>query len=138
MKKLALEDLKAFRDAQRIPVSDQQLEKNPYLPPYFHPGPDSAEIRYLLDRRRALGGFVPDRRTKSKALTLPPRDIYKSIKKGSGTQEVATTMATVRVFKELLRDKEIGPRIIPIIPDEARTFGMDSWFPARKTCNRNA
>jgi pyruvate dehydrogenase E1 component len=140
MKKLALEDLKAFRDAQRIPVSDQQLEENPYLPPYFHPGPDSAEIRYLLDRRRALGGFLPERRTKSKALTLPARDTYKTIKKGSGQQEVATTMATVRVFKELLRDTGkdgIGPRIIPIIPDEARTFGMDSWFPSLKIYNRN-
>jgi len=140
MKKLALEDLKAFRDAQRIPVSDQQLEENPYLPPYFHPGPDSAEIRYLLDRRRALGGFVPERRTKSKALTLPARDVYKTIKKGSGQQEVATTMATVRVFKELLRDTGkdgIGHRIVPIIPDEARTFGMDSWFPSLKIYNRN-
>ena len=137
MKKLALEDLKGFRDAQRIPVSDKQLDENPYLPPYYHPGPDAAEIRYMLDRRRALGGFVPERRTKSKALTLPPRDIYKSVKKGSGHQEVATTMATVRVFKELLRDKEIGPRIVPIIPDEARTFGMDSWFPSLKIYNRN-
>jgi pyruvate dehydrogenase E1 component len=137
MKKLALEDLKWFRDAQRIPVSDKQLDENPYLPPYYHPGPDAAEIRYMLDRRRALGGFVPERRTKSKALTLPPRDIYKSVKKGSGHQEVATTMATVRVFKELLRDKEIGPRIVPIIPDEARTFGMDSWFPSLKIYNRN-
>jgi pyruvate dehydrogenase E1 component len=137
MKKLALEDLKAFRDAMRIPVSDAQLEENPYLPPYYHPGPDSAEIRYMLDRRRVLGGFVPERRTKSTALTLPPRDTYKSIKQGSGHQEVATTMATVRVFKELLRDKEIGPRIVPIIPDEARTFGMDSWFPSLKIYNRH-
>ena len=137
MKKLALEDLKAFRDAQRIPVSDEQLEENPYLPPYYHPGSESPEIRYMLDRRRVLGGFVPERRTKSKALTLPPRDIYKSIKQGSGHQEVATTMATVRVFKELLRDKEIGQRIVPIIPDEARTFGMDSWFPSLKIYNRN-
>ena len=137
MKKLALEDLKAFRDAQRIPVSDAELEENPYLPPYYHPGSESPEIRYMLDRRRVLGGFVPERRTKSKALTLPPRDIYKSIKQGSGHQEVATTMATVRVFKELLRDKEIGPRIVPIIPDEARTFGMDSWFPSLKIYNRN-
>src|ERR1700739_1727954 len=137
IKKLALEDLKAFRDAMRIPVSDAQLEENPYLPPYYHPGPDSAEIRYMLDRRRVLGGFVPERRTKSKALTLPPRDTYKSIKKGSGQQEVATTMATVRVFKELLRDKEIGPRIIPIIPDEARTFGMDSLFRSLEIYNRH-
>ena len=137
MKKLALEDLKQFRDAIRIPISDEELDKNPYLPPYYHPGPDAPEIRYLLDRRRTLGGFVPERRTKSKALTLPSRDIYKALKKGSGNQEVATTMAMVRTFKELLRDKEIGPRIVPIIPDEARTFGMDSWFPSLKIYNRN-
>jgi pyruvate dehydrogenase E1 component len=91
----------------------------------------------MLDRRRSLGGFLPERRTKSKALTLPGRDIYNALKKGSGHQEVATTMATVRTFKELLRDKEVGRRIIPIIPDEARTFGMDSWFPSLKIYNRN-
>src|SRR5579884_2895085 len=137
MKKLTLEDLKEFRDTQRIPVSDAQLEEDPYLPPYYHPGPEAPEIRYMLDRRRALGGFVPERRTKSKALTLPGRDTYKSLKKGSGSQEVATTMATVRTFREVLRDKEVGARIVPIIPDEARTFGMDSWFPNLKIYNRN-
>lgn len=98
--------------------------------------PGCPEIRYMLDRRRALGGFVPERRTKSKALTLPGRDTYAALKKGSGHQEVATTMATVRVFREVLRDKEVGPRIVPIIPDEARTFGMDSWFPNLKIYNR--
>ncbi|MBO0863635.1 MAG: pyruvate dehydrogenase (acetyl-transferring), homodimeric type [Mycobacterium sp.] len=137
MKKLTLEDLKEFRDTQRIPISDAQLEDDPYLPPYYHPGPDAPEIRYLLDRRRTLGGFLPERRTKSKALALPARDTYKSLKKGSGNQEVATTMATVRTFREVLRDKEVGPRIVPIIPDEARTFGMDSWFPNLKIYNRN-
>jgi pyruvate dehydrogenase E1 component len=137
MKKLALQDLKDFRDSQRIPITDAQLEENPYLPPYYHPGPDAPEIRYLLDRRRTLGGFLPARRNKTKALPLPSRDVYKSLKKGSGTQSVATTMAIVRTFKELLRDKEIGKRIVPIIPDEARTFGMDSWFPSLKIYNRN-
>ena len=137
MKKLALQDLKYFRDSIRIPISDEELDKNPYLPPYYHPGPEAPEIRYMLERRRALGGFLPERRTKSKVLTLPGRDAYKALKKGSGTQEVATTMATVRTFKELLRDKEIGARIVPIIPDEARTFGMDSWFPSLKIYNRN-
>ena len=137
MKKLALQDLKDFRDAMKIPLSDAQLEENPYLPPYYHPGTESPEIRYLLDRRTSLGGFLPERRTKSKALALPPRDIYKPLKSGSGQQDVATTMATVRVFKELLRDTNIGPRIVPIIPDEARTFGMDSWFPSLKIYNRN-
>jgi pyruvate dehydrogenase E1 component len=137
MKKLALQDLKDFRDAQRIPITDEQLEENPYLPPYYHPGPDAPEIRYMLDRRRTLGGFLPERRNKAKVLKLPGRDAYKALKKGSGNQAVATTMATVRTFKELLRDKEIGKRIVPIIPDEARTFGMDSWFPSLKIYNRN-
>jgi pyruvate dehydrogenase E1 component len=138
MKKLTLGDLKDFRDRERIPISDAQLEEDPYLPPYYHPGEQAPEIRYLLDRRRALGGFVPQRRTKSKALTpLPGRDTYAALKKGSGSQAVATTMATVRTFKELLRDKNIGPRLVPIIPDEARTFGMDSWFPSLKIYNRN-
>jgi len=140
MKKLALQDLKDFRDLMRIPISDTQLEENPYLPPYYHPGPETPEIRYLLDRRTALGGFLPERRTQSRALTLPPREVYKVVKSGSGNQEVATTMATVRVFKELLREtgeNAVGRRIVPIIPDEARTFGMDSWFPTLKIYNRN-
>ncbi|PRC42971.1 pyruvate dehydrogenase (acetyl-transferring), homodimeric type, partial [Mycobacterium sp. ITM-2017-0098] len=137
MKKLALQDLKDFRDSQRIPISDEQIEDNPYLPPYYHPGAEAPEIRYMLDRRRSLGGFLPERRTKAKVLPLPGRDAYKALKKGSGKQEVATTMATVRTFKELLRDKNIGSRIVPIIPDEARTFGMDSWFPSLKIYNRN-
>ncbi len=140
MKKLALEDLKYFRDAIRIPISDAQLEEDPYLPPYYHPGPDAPEIRYMLDRRRTLGGFLPERRTKTRALRLPGRDTYAALKKGSGQQEVATTMALVRTFKEVMRDAGddgIGRRIVPIIPDEARTFGMDSWFPSLKIYNRN-
>lgn len=137
MKKFRLADLKAFRDSMRIPISDAQLDENPYLPPYYHPGDDAPEIRYLRDRRTALGGFVPERRTTSTALRLPDSSVYQPVKDGSGTQEVATTMATVRVFKELLRDKEIGARIVPIIPDEARTFGMDSWFPSLKIYNPN-
>ncbi|WP_082518590.1 MULTISPECIES: pyruvate dehydrogenase (acetyl-transferring), homodimeric type [unclassified Rhodococcus (in: high G+C Gram-positive bacteria)] len=137
MKKLTLDDLKAFRDIQHIPISDEELEKDPYLPPYYHPGEDSPEIQYMLDRRKALGGFVPERRTAAKPLPMPPDSTYKSIMKGSGKQEVATTMALVRVMKELLRDKEIGHRVVPIIPDEARTFGMDSWFPSLKIYNRN-
>ena len=140
MKKLALQDLKDFRDAIRIPLTDAQLEENPYLPPYYHPGPEAPEIRYLLDRRTALGGFVPQRRNSSRALTLPARDVYKPLKGGSGNQAVATTMAAVRVFKELLRERgenAVGNRIVPIIPDEARTFGMDSWFPTLMIYNRN-
>ncbi|GAA2070565.1 pyruvate dehydrogenase (acetyl-transferring), homodimeric type [Williamsia deligens] len=137
MKKLTLEDLKDFRDSTRIPISDEQLEKDPYLPPYYHPGADSPEIQYMLDRRKTLGGFLPRRRTKSKTLAIDPKPIVKTAAKGSGKQQVATTMALVRIFKELMRDKEVGKRVVPIIPDEARTFGMDSWFPSLKIYNRN-
>ncbi|WP_239582149.1 pyruvate dehydrogenase (acetyl-transferring), homodimeric type [Gordonia rubripertincta] len=137
MKKLTLDDLKAFRDSTRIPISDEQLEKDPYLPPYYHPGKDSPELQYMLDRRKTLGGFLPSRRTKAKALEADTSSALKTTEKGSGKQQVATTMALVRVFKDLLRDKEIGKRIVPIIPDEARTFGMDSWFPTLKIYNRN-
>ncbi len=137
MKKLTLDDLKTFRDLQHIPISDEELEKDPYLPPYYHPGADAPEIQYMLDRRNKLGGFVPERRVSPKPLPQPSDDTYKTLLKGSGKQEVATTMALVRVMKELLRDKEIGHRIVPIIPDEARTFGMDSWFPSLKIYNRN-
>nr|WP_054813345.1 pyruvate dehydrogenase (acetyl-transferring), homodimeric type [Nocardia arizonensis] len=137
MKKLTLQDLKDFRDLQRIPISDAELEKDPYLPPYYHPGADTQEIQYMLDRRKALGGFLPERRTVAKPLQLPGDEAYRSVRKGSGKQNVATTMALVRLMKELLRDKEIGKRIVPIIPDEARTFGMDSWFPSLKIYNRN-
>ncbi|WP_076480288.1 pyruvate dehydrogenase (acetyl-transferring), homodimeric type [Williamsia sterculiae] len=137
MKKLTLDDLKDFRDSTRIPISDAELEKDPYLPPYYHPGPDAPEIQYMLDRRKKLGGFLPARRTKAKVLNPATDKVLKTTAKGSGKQQVATTMALVRIFKELLRDKEVGPRIVPIIPDEARTFGMDSWFPSLKIYNRN-
>jgi pyruvate dehydrogenase E1 component len=135
MKKLSLEDLKHLRDAQRIPISDAQLEEDPALPPYYHPGPDAPEIRYMCERRRALGGFVPERRTKSKTLVLPGDKVYHVLRRGSGKQEVATTMAFVRQLRELIKDPEIGPRFVPIIPDEARTFGMDSMFPTQKIYN---
>ncbi len=135
MKKLTLDDLKLFRDAQRIPISDSQLEADPTLPPYYHPGPDAPEIEYLCARRRALGGFLPDRRTKSRALVLPGDRVYDALRKGSGRQDVATTMAFVRLVRELAKDQEVGPRLVPIIPDEARTFGMDSMFPTQKIYN---
>src|SRR5690349_9359632 len=137
MKKMTLDDLKGFRDSLRIPISDEVLEKDPYLPPYYHPGQDNQEIQYMLERRRQLGGFLPERRTKSKALVLPGDKVYEGIKRGSGKQEVATTMAFVRLVRDLAKDPEIGPRIVPIIPDEARTFGMDSMFPTQKIYNPN-
>ncbi|MFF1878957.1 pyruvate dehydrogenase (acetyl-transferring), homodimeric type [Leifsonia sp. NPDC058230] len=137
MKKMTLDNLKTFRDAMRIPVTDAVLEENPYLPPYYNPGPDDEAIQYLHDRRRALGGYVPERRVKYTQLNLPDDSAYAISKKGSGTQEIATTMAFVRLLKDLLRSKEFGHRIVPIIPDEARTFGMDAFFPNAKIYNPN-
>jgi pyruvate dehydrogenase E1 component len=137
MKKLAIDDLIALRDTLRVPFTDAQLEADPYLPPYYNPGPDSPEVQYMLDRRRTLGGFVPSRRRGSRPLHPDTAPAIKAVDKGSGRQQVATTMALVRIFKELLRDPEIGSRIVPIIPDEARTFGMDSWFPSLKIYNRH-
>ncbi|MCQ9172864.1 pyruvate dehydrogenase (acetyl-transferring), homodimeric type, partial [Corynebacterium amycolatum] len=135
MKKLTLDDLKLFRDNQRIPISDEELEKDPYLPPYYNPGPESEEVQYMLERRKELGGFVPERRASYEPLTTPKPESLKNLLKGSGKQKVATTMATVRVFRDLMRDKDLKDRFVPIIPDEARTFGMDSWFPTLKIYN---
>ncbi|MBN9152760.1 MAG: pyruvate dehydrogenase (acetyl-transferring), homodimeric type [Microbacterium sp.] len=137
MKKMTLDDLKHFRDAMHIPVSDAQLEENPYLPPYYNPGAQDETIQYLQERRRALGGFLPERRSHHVGLTLPGDDAYALPKKGSGTQEIATTMAFVRLLKDLLRAKDFGHRIVPIIPDEARTFGLDAYFPTAKIYNPN-
>ncbi|WP_285036054.1 pyruvate dehydrogenase (acetyl-transferring), homodimeric type [Plantibacter sp. ME-Dv--P-095] len=137
MKKMTLDNLKTFRDTMRIPITDSQLEENPYLPPYYHPGEDDEAIQYLHERRGALGGYVPERRSKYTQLNLPDDSAYKAAKKGSGTQEIATTMAFVRLLKDLLRAKDFGNRIVPIIPDEARTFGMDAFFPSAKIYNPN-
>ncbi|MBB2985025.1 pyruvate dehydrogenase (acetyl-transferring), homodimeric type [Terracoccus luteus] len=137
MKKMTLDDLKAFRDSLRIPITDEQLEADPYQPPYFHPGPDSDVVKYSVDRRRKLGGTLPSRRVQFEPVKLPGDEAYAQVKKGSGKQEVATTMAFVRLLKDLLRDKEFGKRIVPIIPDEARTFGMDAFFPTIKIYNPN-
>lgn len=135
MKKMTLDDLKLFRDTLRVPIEDADIERDPYLPPYYHPGPDAPEIQYLLERRRQLGGFVPERRAKSKALVLPGDKVYEVVRRGSGKQEVATTMAFVRLVRDLAKDADIGSRLVPIIPDEARTFGMDSMFPTQKIYN---
>ena len=130
MKKLTLEDLKGFRDTLQIPIEDDQLDA--YLPPYYHPGMDHEHIQYMLERRRALGGGVPERRVAHRPLVLPGDKVYDAVNRGSGKQAIATTMAFVRLLKDLMRDPEIGHRIVPIIPDEARTFGMDSMFPTAK------
>ena len=137
MKKMTLEDLKHFRDGMQIPVSDAQLEANPYQPPYFHPGEQDETVQYMLDRRRSLGGYLPERRSHHVPISLPGDEAYALPKKGSGNQEIATTMAFVRLLKDLLRSKDFGHRIVPIIPDEARTFGMDAYFPTAKIYNPN-
>ena len=130
MKKLKKEDLIGFRDRLYLDIPDSALDET--LPPYFHPGQDSEEIAYMHERRKALGGYLPQRRVTSGPLVLPGDEVYEVMRRGSGKQQVATTMAFVRMLKDLLKDKEIGWRLVPIIPDEARTFGMDSLFPTLK------
>jgi pyruvate dehydrogenase E1 component len=132
MKKLTLDDLKGFRDRLYLEIPDKQLEENPYLPPYYHPGERSDEIEYLQERRKELGGYLPSRRTTTIPLAIPESARFGDVKRGSGKQKVATTMAFVRLLKDIMKDKEFGARWVPIIPDEARTFGMDSLFPTRK------
>src|SRR5476649_558033 len=123
-KKVDVDSLKLFRDRFDIPVKDEELENLPF----FKPEPNSAEARYLSERRTALGGFVPQRRAKSFDIPTPPLDTLKAILDGSGDREISTTMAFVRILAQLVKDKEIGSRIVPIIPDEARTFGMEGMF----------
>jgi pyruvate dehydrogenase E1 component len=130
MKKLTVDELKELRDRLYIDISDKALESG--LPPYFHPGQHSAEIEYMRERRAALGGPLPQRVVRKQSLPLPPAKVYDELKAGSGKQSVATTMAFVRLLKDLMKDQGIGERIVPIIPDEARTFGMDAMFPTAK------
>ncbi len=132
MKKLTKAELKEFRDRLYLPITDAELEGD--LPPYFHPGEDSEEVAYLRERRALLGGPLPQRVVRAKPLPLPPREhkAYASLEAGSGKQAVATTMAVVRLIKDLMRDPDLGPRFVPVIPDEARTFGMDAMFPTAK------
>jgi pyruvate dehydrogenase E1 component len=130
MKKLSTADLKAFRDRLYLPITDAQLEAE--LPPYYHPGEKSDEIQYMRERRAALGGALPKRVVRAKPLQLPGDEAYAELRAGSGRQQIATTMAAVRLFKDLMKDRAIGDRFVPIIPDEARTFGLDAIFPTAK------
>ncbi|HET7474514.1 MAG TPA: pyruvate dehydrogenase (acetyl-transferring), homodimeric type [Dermatophilaceae bacterium] len=134
MKKLSAMDLKNLRDSLRIPVSDDAIA-DLYNAPYYHPGQDDPTIQYMLERRAKLGGGIPSRRSVAKAIKLPDSTAYDVLKRGSGKQQIATTMAFVRLLKEVMRDKEFGRRVVPIIPDEARTFGMDAFFPTIKIYN---
>ncbi|MCX6428296.1 MAG: pyruvate dehydrogenase (acetyl-transferring), homodimeric type [Actinobacteria bacterium] len=130
MKKMTLEDIRTFRDRLGIPLADDQLDAK--LPSYFKPAANSPENEYLMERRRALGGSIPRRRPISKPLPQPADEVYDSVRRGSRKQEIATTMAFVRLLKDLIKDPGLGSRFVPIIPDEARTFGMDSLFPTLK------
>jgi pyruvate dehydrogenase E1 component len=130
MKKMSMEDIVEFRDRLGIPIADDQLDAK--LPPYYRPADDSVEAKYLQERRVALGGSIPSRRKISRPLPQPDDSVYESVRRGSGQQEIATTMAFVRMLKDLIKDPGLGSRLVPIIPDEARTFGMDSLFPTLK------
>ena len=123
-KKMKLEDLKQFRDRFAIPVADDQLDSLPY----FKPSADSPEIQYLMERRAALGGPLPQRRRRSVSLPAPSREAFKPQYVDSGEREFSTTMAFVRILGTLLRDKAIGKFVVPIVPDESRTFGMEGMF----------
>ncbi|WUH93909.1 pyruvate dehydrogenase (acetyl-transferring), homodimeric type [Streptomyces sp. NBC_00433] len=130
MKKLTGEQFRTMRDLLELPIPDSALDAGTV--PYWHPGEDSPEMRYLRERRAALGGPAPARKVVARPLPLPEpgNKAYQALEKGSGTQEIATTMAFVRLVKDLMREKETGRRWVPIVPDEARTFGMESLFPS--------
>jgi pyruvate dehydrogenase E1 component len=124
-KKLSYDELKVFRDRLQLPISDEQLQQDP---PYYHPGQGSPEVRYMLERRRQLGGVVPRRIVLPMPVQPPSDDAYAEFPRGSGKAAASTTTAFTRLMRNLLRDANIGKRVVPIIPDEARTFGMDPLF----------
>ncbi|MEJ2591882.1 MAG: pyruvate dehydrogenase (acetyl-transferring), homodimeric type [Candidatus Thiodiazotropha sp.] len=123
-KKMGEAALKAFRDRFNIPISDDQIG----AAPFYKPPADSEEMKYMHERRQALGGYLPQRRAKVEPLEVPPLEEFKALLEGSGDREQSTTMAFVRLLNMLIRDKRIGKQIVPIVPDEARTFGMEGMF----------
>jgi pyruvate dehydrogenase E1 component len=123
-KKLSVEDLRAFRDRFHIPVSDEEIERLPFR----KPPEDSAEAVYLREQRARLGGHLPARRREAPPLAVPPLETFAAVLEGSGEREISTTMAFVRILTALLKDKGIGKNVVPIVPDEARTFGMEGLF----------
>ncbi|PIE43972.1 MAG: pyruvate dehydrogenase (acetyl-transferring), homodimeric type [Gammaproteobacteria bacterium] len=124
LKKLDFDTLKSFRDRFGIPLNDQELEEIPY----YRPAPDSPEAIYMKKKREMLGGFYPKRRTHSQPLQIPGLSAFETQLQGSGERQISTTMAFVRLLSAMTKDKEIGRRIVPIVPDEARTFGMEGMF----------
>jgi pyruvate dehydrogenase E1 component len=126
-KKLNEEELREFRTRFGIPISDDEVAEAPF----YRPPEDSPELRYLHERREKLGGYLPRRRTTAGTITLPPEDVFAEFYQGTDGREVSTTMAFVRLLSKLLRDRSLGKLIVPIIPDEARTFGMEGLFRER-------
>jgi pyruvate dehydrogenase E1 component len=123
-KKLDEEDLLYYRDRFNVPLTDKQVKNVEY----FKPSENSEEMKYLKERRLKLGGFIPERSSFAKQIKAPPKDIFDAFMKSTGEKEMSTTMALVRMLTALLRDKNVSPRLVPIIPDEARTFGMEGFF----------
>ncbi len=123
-KKMGEEALKHFRDRFNIPISDEEIAEAPF----YKPADDSPEMIYLRERTEAMGGFLPRRRDEAESLEIPNLSIFDNMLKGTGDREISTTMAFVRLLTALTRDKNLGPRIVPIVPDEARTFGMEGMF----------
>ncbi len=123
-KKMDTASIKAFRDRFNIPVADDKLDEVPF----YHPGADSPEVHYMKARREALGGTLPQRRQKSESLPVPELAVFDRLLKSSGEREISTTMAFVQTLNIILRDKVVGPRTVPIVADEARTFGMEGLF----------
>ena len=124
VKKLNFEELQYFRDRFDVPLSDKELKEIPY----YRPADDSPEMKYLKKRRDSLGGPIPKRMVAAESLQVPALDKFDQQLKGSGKRENSTTMGFVRILATLVRDKEIGARVVPIVPDEARTFGMEGMF----------
>lgn len=123
-KKMNEDELKEFRTRFGIPISDEDVSKAPF----YRPSEDSAEITYLKERRKALGGYVPKRIVKNQPIQTPSEELFEEFYKGTDEREASTTMVYVRILSKLLKDKEVGKLILPIVPDEARTFGMESLF----------
>ncbi len=124
LKKLDTDSLKAFRDRFAIPISDEELQQVPY----YRPDPQSPEMRYMNGRRKDLGGQIPARRHQVERLITPELSAFANQLKSSGKREISTTMAFVRMLSSLVKDKDMGERVVPIVPDEARTFGMEGMF----------
>ena len=123
-KKLDVDDLLYYRDRFDVPLNDEQVKNIEY----FKPDENSEEIKYLKEKRMKLGGFIPERTSYSKPIKTPSKDIFDFMKVSTGDKEMSTTMALVRILTNLLRDKNVAPKLVPIIPDEARTFGMEGFF----------